>query len=148
MPSRDRPLEERIAGLARIRREEGYMAECGRVRYGAFELVENHCSISRAAQFCPKLCGGELTLFREALGDGVTVERREHMLSGDRRCTFRIIVESGEGRESGDTPREVSGNRNLPSADAACAHADMCDVMPGPVMLDQWSGRVVGVPRK
>ena len=94
MPSRDRPLEERVAALARIRRDEGYMAECRRVRNGTIELVENHCSISKAAQFCPKLCGGELTLFREALGDDVTVERVEHMLSGDRRCTFRIIMES------------------------------------------------------
>ncbi len=82
------------------------MPECGRVRYGAFELVESHYSISSAVQFCPKLCGGELTLFREALGDGVTVERREHMLSGDRRCTFRIIVESGEGRERAGILRE------------------------------------------
>lgn len=96
MPSRDRPLEERVAALARIRREEGYMAASRRVRKGTIELVENHCSISRAAQFCPKLCGGELTLFREVLGDHVTVERIEHMLSGDRRCTFRMVVESGE----------------------------------------------------
>lgn len=96
MPGRDRPLEERVAALARIRREEGYMAASRRVRKGTIELVENHCSISRAAQFCPKLCGGELTLFREVLGDHVTVERIEHMLSGDRRCTFRIVVESGE----------------------------------------------------
>ena len=94
MPSRDRPLEERVAALARIRRDEGYMAECRRVRKGTIELVENHCAISKAAQFCPKLCSGELTLFREALGDDVTVERVEHMLSGDRRCTFRIIMES------------------------------------------------------
>ncbi|MEO7648350.1 MAG: metalloregulator ArsR/SmtB family transcription factor, partial [Gemmatimonadaceae bacterium] len=90
MPSRDRPLEERVAALARIRREEGYMAECKRVRNGTIELVENHCSISKAARFCPKLCGGELTLFREVLGDRVTVERIEHMLSGDRRCAYRI----------------------------------------------------------
>ena len=94
MPSRDRPLEERVAALARIRREEGYMAASRRVRKGTIELVENHCAISRAAQFCPKLCGGELTLFREVLGDRVIVERIEHMLSGDRRCTFRIIMES------------------------------------------------------
>ena len=93
MPSQDRPLEERVAALAKIRREEGYMAECKRVRKGTIELVENHCAISKAAQLCPKLCGGELTLFREALGDRVTVERIEHILSGDRRCTFRIIVE-------------------------------------------------------
>ena len=96
MPSQDRPLEERVAALASIRREEGYMAASRRVRKGTIELVENHCSISRAAQFCPKLCGGELTLFREVLGDHVTVERIEHMLSGDRRCTFRMVVESGE----------------------------------------------------
>ena len=94
MPSRDRPLEERVAALASIRREEGYMAECKRARNGTIELVQNHCSISKAAQLCPKLCGGELTLFREALGAPVTVERIEHILSGDRRCTFRIIMES------------------------------------------------------
>lgn len=100
MPSRDMPLEKRVAALARIRREEGYMAECKRARNGTIELVENHCSISKAAQLCSKLCGGELTLFREVLGDGVTVERTEHMLSGDRRCAYRIIVESGEDRPS------------------------------------------------
>ena len=94
MPGRDRPLGERVAALAKIRRDEGYMAECGRVRNGTIELVENHCSISKAAQFCPKLCGGELTLFRQALGDDVTVERVEHILRGDRRCTFRIIMDS------------------------------------------------------
>ena len=93
MPSRDRSLEERVAALARIRREEGYMAECTRVLDGTIELVENHCAISKAAHACPTLCDGELTLFRETLGDRVTVERIEHMLRGDRRCTFRILVE-------------------------------------------------------
>ena len=94
MPSQDRPLEERVAALASIRREEGYMAECKRLRNGAIELVQNHCAISKAALFCPKLCGSELTLFREVLGDRVTVERIEHIPNGDRRCAYRMIVES------------------------------------------------------
>ena len=102
MPSSDIPLEERVAALARIRREEGYMAEYRRGRNGAIELVENHCAISKAAQFCPKFCGGELTLFREVLGDCITVERIEHMLRGDRRCAYRIIMESGEGRREAE----------------------------------------------
>ena len=93
MPGRDRSLEERVAALAGIRREEGYMADCTRELDGTIELVENHCSISKAARACPKLCDGELTLFRKALGDRVTVERIEHMLRGDRRCTFRIVAE-------------------------------------------------------
>jgi predicted ArsR family transcriptional regulator len=105
MPSRDMPLEKRVAALARIRGEEGYLAECSRTRNGSIELVENHCSISKAAHYCSKLCGGELTLFREILGDRVTVERIEHMLSGDRRCAYRIVEESGEGRPSVDDAR-------------------------------------------
>jgi hypothetical protein len=35
-------------------------------------------------------CATELDLFRSTLGPGVTVERAEHILSGDRRCAYRI----------------------------------------------------------
>ena len=66
------------------------MAEWGRQRDGTLRLVENHCSIAQAARFCPKLCAGELSLFRAALGDDVSVERVEHILSGDRCCAYRI----------------------------------------------------------
>jgi len=90
MPEPDAPIEERVATLARLRREEGYMAEWARGRDGALELVQNHCSIAKAAQFCSKLCAGELSLFRTVLGDDVSVERVEHLLRGDRRCAFRI----------------------------------------------------------
>ncbi len=90
MPGSDAPLEERVAAVARIRCGEGYMAEWGRRRDGTFELVENHCSIENAARFCPKLCGGELSLLRAVLGDDVSVERVEHILSGDRRCSYCI----------------------------------------------------------
>lgn len=90
MPGSDVPLEERVAILARIRREEGYMAESRRRRDATLELVQNHCSIAKAARRCPKLCGGELSLFRAVLGDDVSVERVEHILSGDRCCSYRI----------------------------------------------------------
>jgi predicted ArsR family transcriptional regulator len=96
MPGPDAPVEERVAALARLRREEGYMAEWGRHRDGAIELVENHCSIAKAARFCPKLCAGELSLFRAVLGDDVSVDRVEHLLRGDRRCTYRITDRPGE----------------------------------------------------
>lgn len=93
MPSPDLPLAQRVAALVRIRREEGFMAECGPAQNGAIELVENHCAIAKAAHLCSKLCGGELTVFRAILGVGVTVERVEHILAGDRRCTYRILAE-------------------------------------------------------
>ncbi len=106
MPSPDTPLEERVAALTRIRREEGYMAECKRARNGTIELIENHCSISNAAHLCPKLCGGELALFHEVLGDGVTIERTEHLLAGDRRCAYCILEDPG-------VPPAKSGPVNL-----------------------------------
>jgi len=96
MPGSDAPLDERVALLARIRREEGYMAESRRRRDGTLELVENHCSIEKAARLCPKLCGGELSLFRNVLGDDVSVERLEHILSGDRCCSYRITERPNE----------------------------------------------------
>jgi len=34
--------------------------------------------------------GGELELFRTVLGDDVSVERSQHLLSGDLRCAYRL----------------------------------------------------------
>ncbi len=95
MPGPNAPLEERVAVLARIRSEEGYMAEW-RQRDGALQIIENHCAVAQAARLCSKLCGGELALFRSVLGEDVAVERVEHILSGDRRCCFRIAERSNE----------------------------------------------------
>ncbi len=92
----DGPLDKRVAGLASIRRDEGYLAEWSRQRDGSLLLVENHCPICAAAETCQGLCAGELELFRDLLGDDVSVEREEHILGGDRRCAYRIRDESFE----------------------------------------------------
>lgn len=83
------PLAKRVQQLARIRDEEGYMAEVKRDGAG-FLFIENHCPICAAATACQGFCASELDLFRSALGPGVSVERAEHILSGDRRCVYRI----------------------------------------------------------
>ncbi len=82
----------KVAALARLRSREGYMAECRRARDGTLLLSENHCPICVAATACPGLCQAELAVFRKALGPQVSVERTEHILAGDRRCTYRIAV--------------------------------------------------------
>jgi len=83
------PLAKRVQQLARIRADEGYMAEVKRDGQG-FLFIENHCPICAAATACQGFCASELDLFRTALGPGVSVERTEHILSGDRRCAYRI----------------------------------------------------------
>jgi len=84
------PLKIKLQKLARIRTEEGYMAEVKPDGKGAFLLVENHCPICTTATACKGFCVAELDLFRALLGPGVVVERTEHIVSGDRRCAYRI----------------------------------------------------------
>lgn len=84
-----RGLEARVAELAEIRSEEGYMAEWRKDDDGSLVLIENNCPICAAAESCQDLCAGELQLFDRVLGD-VDIEREEHILSGQRRCLYRI----------------------------------------------------------
>ncbi len=72
-----------------MRTEEGYMAEVKRDQ-GAFLFIENHCPICAAATACQGFCSTELDLFRAVLGEGVSIERVTHIVSGDRRCAYRV----------------------------------------------------------
>jgi predicted ArsR family transcriptional regulator len=91
MPPRSVPIEQRVAALTAIRREEGYMAEWSHERDGSFLIAENHCPICAAATTCQGLCLEELSLFRTILGSDVTVTRTDHILAGARRCCYRIV---------------------------------------------------------
>lgn len=90
LPGGNAPLVERVSSLATMRSDEGYMAEVIRCEDGAVMLVENHCPICSAAETCNRICDAELDLFRSVLGEGVRVEREEHILQGARRCAYRI----------------------------------------------------------
>jgi predicted ArsR family transcriptional regulator len=115
-------LRARVDALARIRTEEGYVAEVVDAPDGdpsggnpsdgspsggnAVLLIEHHCPICTAASSCPGLCGSELELFREVLGPQVSIERTQHIIAGDRRCTYRIEtvpIETGKRRVSAAT---------------------------------------------
>lgn len=89
------PLKPRLKALAELRTEEGYMASVEPDGVGGYLLVENHCPICAAARTCQGLCAGELALFRRVLGDGVTVERIDHILAGARRCAYRVAKADG-----------------------------------------------------
>lgn len=88
-------LEKKLQELAKVRTEEGYMAEIRLEGEGSFLLIENHCPICAAANACQGFCATELDLFRSVLGPGVTVERAEHIISGDHRCVYRIASQKG-----------------------------------------------------
>ncbi|MDE0768093.1 MAG: transcriptional regulator [Opitutaceae bacterium] len=83
-------LQNRLDTLISLRNEEGYMAEVQRQPDDSFVLIQNHCPICAAATACSKLCDAELEVFRAILVEGEVIERTEHMLTGARRCVYRI----------------------------------------------------------
>jgi predicted ArsR family transcriptional regulator len=85
-------LKEKLEDLARIRTEEGYMAEltAGAADGETFLFIENHCPICAAATVCQGFCATEMDLFHAVLGEDVQIERCEHIVSGNRRCAYRI----------------------------------------------------------
>ena len=82
-------LKTRLARLAAIRSDEGYMARIEKDGRG-WLLVEDHCPICAAATACQGFCRSEMRLFQDAIGDGATLQREEHLLAGARRCVYRI----------------------------------------------------------
>ena len=85
-----RSLREKLARLAEIRSREGYMASFTEDAPGTFLFIEDHCPICAAAATCQGICRSELSLFRKALGEGIAVDRVDHILAGARRCAYRV----------------------------------------------------------
>lgn len=84
-------LRRKLEKLSKICSREGYMADIIRGDGdGDFLLVENNCPVCAAAKACSGICARELDLFREILGDDVSVRRAEHIIHGARRCAYEI----------------------------------------------------------
>jgi predicted ArsR family transcriptional regulator len=88
--SRRHSLREKLLRLAEIRSREGYMASLTEDAPGRFLFIEDHCPICAAAATCQGICRSELSLFRKALGEDITVDRVDHILAGARRCAYRV----------------------------------------------------------
>lgn len=89
-------LEHQLQSLVAQRSGEGYMAELRLLPDGAWLLVENHCPIRTAASSCDGICNGELALLKGLFAGSAEVERIDHLLSGARRCTYRISPLQGD----------------------------------------------------
>ena len=82
-------LGARLRRLAELRSHEGYMARVEK-QGRAWLLVEDHCPVCAAAASCQGLCRSELEIFARCLGQGVRIQRVEHVLAGGRRCAYRV----------------------------------------------------------
>jgi predicted ArsR family transcriptional regulator len=88
--AREPDIARKLTALADMRSAEGYMARLETLDAEGFLLVEDHCPICAAAMVCQGFCTIELAIFRNLLGPGWHIERQDHVLSGARRCAYRI----------------------------------------------------------
>lgn len=86
-------LAGRLQTLLRLRNAEGYMAELETTPDG-WLLIENHCPICAAARQCQGFCRSELEIFQEILKPLATIERTDHIMTGARRCAYRITPQT------------------------------------------------------
>jgi len=82
-------MEGKLENLSAIRTKEGYMAEWEKEE-DSYSFIENHCPICVAATKCESFCESELQNIQKLLGEKVQVERTDHTVKGDRRCTYKI----------------------------------------------------------
>ena len=68
-------------------------AQAAKASGEGYLLVEDHCPICAAATTCQGFCSIELEIFGSLLDGGWQIERRDHLLSGARRCAYRITRE-------------------------------------------------------
>ena len=79
----------RVAELATILDEDGYLASFERVGRDRFVVTEHNCAILAVAQEHPHACSSEIEFIRAALPDA-DVERTTHMVAGAHSCTYEI----------------------------------------------------------
>lgn len=84
---RGKNLAERVAELAQIQAEAGYMAHWEPVP-GGYSLKEQNCAIYRVACRFQSACHFEIELFRRLLE--ADLERVEHQVNGALACTYFI----------------------------------------------------------
>jgi DeoR family suf operon transcriptional repressor len=87
MAGRDFP--GRVAELARILDEDGYLADFTDLGDGTFKVTEHNCAVFAVAQHYGGLCSSEISFLREALPEA-DIERVSHMLAGGHTCAYMI----------------------------------------------------------
>lgn len=90
-------FDARVAEVARVLDEDGYLAEVERLpdgddaggTAGGWRILEHNCAILAVAQRYGHACGAEIAFLREVLPDA-DVTRVSHILTGAHACTYEV----------------------------------------------------------
>jgi DeoR family suf operon transcriptional repressor len=84
-----RSLPEKVAELARILDEDGYLADLEDLDGGGWRITEHNCAILSVARGYRQACSSEIAFIRQALPE-CKVERVAHMMDGAHVCSYQI----------------------------------------------------------
>lgn len=112
--AREPDIARKLTALADMRSAEGYMARVERLADDGFLLIEDHCPICAAAMSCQGFCSIELAIFENLLGPGWRIERQDHLVTGARRCSYRITQAVATAAKPQTTKR---GSHDSPTPD-------------------------------
>lgn len=82
-------MSERVAELAEIQNNSGYMADWDQPDDQHYVINEYNCPISQVANTYQQACNCELALFKNLLGTS-HIERTECLAKGGRKCSYQI----------------------------------------------------------
>jgi DeoR family suf operon transcriptional repressor len=86
-----RSFAERVAELARILDEDGYLADHTRVDDSTWLVTEHNCAIFGVAMRYGQACSSEIEFIRAVMPDA-EIERISHMVAGEHHCSYRIVT--------------------------------------------------------
>lgn len=95
------PPAERVAAVARVLSDAGYMAEWDQ-REGRFRLAEHNCALRAVAEQFPEICAAEEKFLQRVLV--ASVERRQHIVSGCNTCEYAITFDAPATRPDAGEP--------------------------------------------
>jgi len=84
-----RSLEARVAELAHILDEDGYLAGFEALPDGTYRIVEHNCAVLDVAERYGQACSSEIAFLRQALPDA-RIERVSHMIAGAHSCAYSV----------------------------------------------------------
>lgn len=86
----DATLEQRLAAVAELLSQQGFMAEWS-ADQGRVRIAEHNCAVHAVAARFPEVCHEELLFLQDVLG--TPVERKQHILSGCNACEYTVEPE-------------------------------------------------------
>ena len=84
-----REFPERVAELARILDEDGYLADFEAVDEDTWRITEHNCAVFAVASRYGQACSSEIAFLREAMPDA-DIERVSHMVAGAHACSYLV----------------------------------------------------------